>query len=217
MARHYPYQMPTPSRKYFAIALWIALYLAVLIWSVWAPTDRFTWWLEVTPTLAGIAVMAATCRRFPLTPLLCWIILFHSAILFIGGHYTYAEVPLPNLFGDLFGHGRNNYDKIGHFMQGVTPALIARELLVRTSPLRPGKWLGFLSVCAALAFSAFYEMIEMWVSMGTGSGGDAFLGTQGYVWDTQTDMLMALIGSTFAMFTLAHWHNCQMRARGWLK
>jgi putative membrane protein len=209
--------MATPTYRNPQVILWVALYIAILVWSVWNPTDRFTWWLEVSPSLIGIAVMLATYKRFPLTPALYWMILFHSAILYVGGHYTYAEVPFPNLFGDLFPHGRNNFDKIGHFFQGVTPCMIARELYVRITPLKKGKLLAFATITAALAFSAFYEMIEWWVSACTGSGGDAFLGTQGYVWDTQSDMLMALIGATVAALTISHLQNAQMKARGWLK
>jgi putative membrane protein len=204
-------------RKYAAFTLWIAIYVAVMVWSAWKPTDCLTWWMEVLPTLGGVALMVAFFRRFPLTPVLCWVILIHSVVLYIGGHYTYAVVPFPNLFGDLFGVGRNNFDKIGHFFQGVTPAMLTRELLVRTSPLKPGKWLGFLTVCAALAFSAFYEMIEWQVSVHTGNAGEAFLGTQGYIWDTQTDMFMAMIGATLAMLFLSRFQDATMRKRGWLK
>jgi putative membrane protein len=209
--------MVLDTRKYVQAIVWIAIYLAVMIWSGWNPADRFTWWMEVFPTLIGVVVMALVWKRFPLTPILTWIILVHSILLFYGGHFTYSLAPCPNLFGDLFGHGRNNLDKVGHFLQGVTPAMVARELYSRTSPLKPGKWLDFLTICTALAFSAFYELIEFAVSISTGSRGDAFLGTQGYVWDTQTDMLMALIGSTLAMLTLSGVQDSQMRRKGWLK
>lgn len=182
--------------------VWIFLYAVMVALSGWHPKDTLTWWLEIFPSAIGVIVLAATGRRFPLSPLLYWIILFHSAILYTGGHFTYAETPFPNLFGDLFTHGRNNFDKIGHFFQGVTPALLARELLIRTSPLGPSKWLSFVSVCVALAFSAFYEFIEWWVALIGGGASDSFLGTQGYVWDTQTDMFMAMIGGTIAIALL---------------
>lgn len=204
-------------RKSPQAIVWIVLYLAMLAWSAWKPADGMTWLLEVFPTLIGVGLMAFTWKRFPLSPLLSWIILVHSFLLFYGGHFTYSLSPFPNIFGDLFGEGRNNLDKVGHFLQGVTPAMIARELYLRTSPLRPGRWLGFLTVCSALAFSAFYELIEFAVGVIAGASSDAFLGTQGYVWDTQTDMLMALIGSTLAMFFLSGLQDAQMRKRGWIK
>jgi putative membrane protein len=186
----------------FQAIVWIALYCLMVALSAWHPADTLTWWLEIFPSAIGVVVLAATFRRFPLSPLLYWIILFHSAILYMGGHYTYAETPFPNLFGDLFGAGRNNFDKIGHFFQGVTPALLTRELLIRTSPLAPSKWLSFVSVSVALAFSAFYEFIEWWTAVLGGASSEAFLGTQGYVWDTQSDMFMALIGATVAIAAL---------------
>jgi putative membrane protein len=184
------------------VIVWIALYILMVALSAWHPADTLTWWLEIFPSAIGVAILAITFRRFPLSPLLYWIILVHSAILYMGGHYTYALTPFPNLFGDLFGAGRNNFDKIGHFFQGVTPALIARELLIRTSPLAPSKWLSFVCVSIALAFSAFYEFIEWWVALVGGGASDSFLGTQGYVWDTQTDMFMAFVGATIAIAAL---------------
>lgn len=193
------------------LVLWCTMYAAVLIWSAWKPTDRLTWWMEVLPALALALAMALCRKRFRPTPLLCVVILVHCAVLFIGGHYTYAEVPMPNLFGDLFGHGRNNYDKIGHFMQGVTPAMLARELYRRYSPLKSGRWLGFSTICISLAVSAFYELIEWWVSVSTGEGADAFLGTQGYIWDTQSDMLMALIGAIVANLLLSRFQDRQQK------
>jgi putative membrane protein len=184
------------------VIVWIALYILMVALSAWHPADTLTWWLEIFPSAIGVAILAITFRRFPLSPLLYWIILVHSAILYTGGHYTYALTPFPNLFGDLFTHGRNNFDKIGHFFQGVTPALLARELLIRTSPLAPSKWLSFVCVSIALAFSAFYEFIEWWVAVLGGATSEAFLGTQGYVWDTQTDMFMAFVGAIIAIAAL---------------
>lgn len=192
--------------------IWLTIYAAILVWSYINPADRFTWWLEVCPTVIGVAIMALTYRRFPLSPLLYWIILVHSSILYIGGHYTYAEVPLPNIFGNLFPEGRNNFDKIGHFFQGVTPALIMRELLIRTSEVGKSKWLGFLSGCVALAFSAFYEFFEWWTAAIAGASSEAFLGTQGYAWDTQTDMFMAMIGATVAISLFWRLQNKQIAA-----
>ena len=191
----------------YGLVVWIVLYLAMMIWSGIGPKDRLTWWLEVFPTLIGVVVMAATYKRFRLSPLLYVVILVHSLILYVGGHYTYAETPLPNLFGDLFGAGRNNFDKIGHIFQGITPALVMRELLIRTSPMVRSKWLGFLSVCVAMAVSAFYELIEWWSALIYGAAGDAFLGMQGYIWDTQSDMFMALCGSTCAVIIFGRWQR----------
>ncbi len=174
------------------------------------PHDYFTWFLEVAPTLVGVAVMLLTYNRFPLTDLLYILIFIHSLILMIGGHWTYAEVPWFNYLRDIGIFARNNYDKVGHFAQGFVPFLIAREILLRTSPLKTGKWLNFLSVSVVLAISAFYELVEWWVSLLSGSSGDAFLGTQGYVWDTQSDMLWALLGALVSMAILSKLHNKQL-------
>jgi len=207
---------PSTLPRHLPAAAWLAAYCAVLAWSVIGPKDVFTWWLEVLPALVGLAVLGFTYRRFPLPPLLYGVILLHSMVLMVGGHYTYAEVPLFDWIRDALGQSRNNFDKLGHFMQGVTPALLARELLSRTSPLRTGKWMGFLAVCVALAFSAFYELVEWWVAVMTGEGAEAFLGTQGYAWDTQSDMLLALVGAAFAVLALARLQDGQMRRRGWI-
>jgi putative membrane protein len=165
-----------------------------------------TWFLEVSPGVVGGLVLLATYRRFPLTPLLYTLILAHCVVLFVGGHYTYAEVPL---FDGLFGSERNNYDKLGHFFQGLVPALIAREILVRRNVVRGG-WLVLFVVSIALAFSAFYELIEWWVALLSDEAADAFLGTQGYVWDTQSDMLMALVGAVCAVVFLSRWQDAQL-------
>jgi len=185
---------------------WVFVFGSVLIWSGIDPKDQLTWFLEVSPGVVGGLVLLATYRRFPLTPLLYTLILAHCVVLFVGGHYTYAEVPL---FDGLFGSERNNYDKLGHFFQGLVPALIAREILVRRNVVRGG-WLVLFVVSIALAFSAFYELIEWWVALLSDEAADAFLGTRGYVWDTQSDMLMALIGAVCAVVFLSRWHNAQL-------
>ncbi len=190
------------SRVRYESALLIAV-LAVFAWSAWRPHDAFTWGLEVFPVVIGVVVIAATRRRFPLSRLLLGLIALHMGILMVGGHYTYAEVPAFDWLRDQFGLARNHYDRVGHFAQGFVPALIARELLLRVSPLRPGRLLGFLALCVAMAISAWYELLEWGVAAATGSAADAFLGTQGDVWDTQKDMLLAFIGALCAMTCMA--------------
>jgi putative membrane protein len=194
--------------------IWGAIFVGVLVWSALAPKDRATWWLEVSPALIGLAILVATQRRFPLTPLVYWAILLHAVVLMVGGHYTYAEVPLFDVLGDLFGWQRNNYDKLGHFLQGFVPALIAREVLLRLTPLVRGGWLNFLVVCVCLAISAFYELIEWWVALVSAEAADSFLGTQGYVWDTQSDMAFALLGAIAAVALLGRWHDRQLSRLG---
>ncbi|HWR57628.1 MAG TPA: DUF2238 domain-containing protein [Thermodesulfovibrionales bacterium] len=193
--------------------LWASIFSTVFVWSGINPHDYFTWFLEVFPAVIGFAAIVITRNAFPLTPLAYWLILIHAIILMIGGHYTYAEVPLFNWLRDAYSLGRNNYDKVGHFAQGFIPAIIARELLIRTSPLRAGKWLSFIVICVCLAMSAFYELIEWWVAVATGTAAEAFLGTQGYVWDTQSDMALALIGAAFALIVLSKIHDRQLVAR----
>ena len=187
--------------------LWIAVFAAVLLWSAIDPNDRFTWFLEVLPALLGGVLLLATQRRFPLTPLLYVLILLHCIVLMVGGHYTYAEVPF---FDGLLGSERNNYDKVGHFFQGFVPAILAREILVRLKVVNGRAWLNLFVVSICLAFSAFYELIEWWVAAASGEGADAFLGTQGYVWDTQSDMALALIGAISALLLLSRWHDRQI-------
>jgi len=194
----------------------LALVVAVLVWSGIAPHDRFTWFLEVAPVLAGLPVVLATARRFPLTPLVYLLLAVHAVILMVGGHYTYAEVPLGYWVGEVVGWTRNNYDRLGHLAQGFIPAIVARELLLRTSPLRPGKWLAFLVLCFALALSATYELIEWWTAAATGQAADAFLGTQGDVWDTQWDMMLAGIGATLSLLLLSRVHDRQLRGLGFV-
>ena len=191
--------------------LWIFVYTSVLIWSGVAPKDQFTWFLEVVPALAGAIVLALTHRSFRLTTLLYWLILVHCIILMIGGHYTYAEVPLFDSLKTLMGSERNNFDKVSHFVQGFVPALIAREILIRKHVVNGRGWLNFLVVCFCLALSAFYELIEWWVAITTGEGAEAFLGTQGYIWDTQSDMGLALLGAIMAVAMMAKWHDAQIR------
>lgn len=188
----------------------VAATLAALAWSGIGPNDRVTWWLEVAPVLIALPILVATRRRFPLTPLLYVLLFVHGLILILGGHYTYAMVPLGEWMKEAFGFARNHYDRIGHFAQGFVPAILAREILLRTSPLRPGKWLFTIVVAICLAFSAFYELIEWWTALIGGHGAEAFLGTQGDIWDTQNDMFQALLGAITAQLLLARWHDRQL-------
>ena len=197
-----------PIQKY---SLWLAIYFSVLIWSAINPKDYPTWWLEVAPAMIALAIMIWTRKTFPLTPMLYVLILVHSIILMIGGHYTYAEVPLFDFLKEIFNLDRNNYDKLGHLAQGFIPAIAAREILLRRSPLAPGKMLFFIVCCVVLAISAFYELIEWWVALLSEKAAEAFLGTQGYVWDTQSDMLWALIGAVLAQVILARMHDTQLQ------
>lgn len=187
-----------------------ALSVAGLVVSGIGPRDRFTWLLEVAPVLLGLPLLAWSYRRFPLTPLLYRLLLLHGFILMLGGHYTYAEVPAGFWVRDALGLERNHYDRLGHFAQGFVPAILAREVLLRLSPLRRGRWLSFLVVCVCLAFSAFYELIEWWTAAATGEGATAFLGTQGDPWDTQWDMFLALLGAITSQGLLARVHDRQL-------
>ena len=187
--------------------LWLSIFFLVLLWSAIKPHDYFTWVLEILPALLGLGILIGTFKVFKLTPLTYWLILIHAIILMVGGHYTYAQVPLFNWLKDLFDLSRNNYDKLGHFAQGFIPAIVTREILIRTSPLRPGKWLFFIVACVCLAISAFYELIEWWVAVATGVAAEAFLGTQGDVWDSQSDMFLAFIGALSALGTLSTYHD----------
>jgi putative membrane protein len=175
-----------------------------------APRDRLTWVLEVAPILIAAPILVATARRFPLTPLAYRLIFVHALILMLGGHYTYAEVPLGDWVADALGLLRNPYDRVGHFAQGFVPAVVVREILIRRSPLRPGKWLAFLVVCVCLAISAAYELVEWWSALIGGENADAFLGTQGDQWDTQWDMFMALVGAVAALALLGRAHDRQI-------
>jgi putative membrane protein len=189
---------------------WITTFLVALVWSAIDPKDYLTWALEVAPAVLGLVVLAATRRAFPLTPLLYALILVHCVVLMIGGHYTYAEVPLFDALKPLLGFERNNFDKLGHFMQGFVPALIAREILIRKSVVASASWRNFFIVCFCLAFSAFYELIEWAVALVSATAADAFLGTQGYVWDTQSDMAFALLGAIVALVLLSGAHDRQL-------
>jgi len=202
--------MSEPSRR--SIIVWCAIFAIVLVWSYVDPKDRFTWWLESAPALIAIVILGATMQRFPLTPLVYWLILAHSIVLMIGGHYTYAEVPLFDWLKEPLGWTRNNYDKVGHFMQGFVPALVTRELLLRKTALVRGGWLNVIVVSVCLAISALYELIEWQVAVGTGEAADAFLGTQGDPWDTQKDMATALIAAIVAVAVLARVHDRQLAA-----
>lgn len=175
--------------------LLLTVVLAVLVWSGVAPRDRLTWAMEVAPVVIGLALAVPTYRRFRLTHLLYALLAFHAVILMVGGKYTYAEVPLFNWLRDAWDLSRNHYDRVGHFVQGFVPALLVRELLLRTSPLRPGRWLFTIVVFGCLGFSALYELIEWGAALALGSDADAFLATQGDVWDTQKDMALALVGA----------------------
>ena len=204
---------PAPSSLFSPGALaWAAAFLAVLAWSAIAPKDRLTWWLEVAPALGFVVVLAATRARFPLTPLLYVLILLHAVILMVGGHYTYAEVPLGDWVREWMDGTRNNYDKLGHFAQGFVPAMIARELFLRLGVVNGAGWRAFLIVAFCLGFSAFYELIEWWVALLSGEGAEAFLGTQGDVWDTQSDMALAGLGAVVALAVLGRWHDRQLAA-----
>jgi putative membrane protein len=177
------------------IYIMLAVFFGSLIWSIVNPKDGFTCFLEIIPAIIGVLILALSFKKFRFTNFTYFLILIHCIILFIGGHYTYAEVPLFDYFRDIFNQSRNNYDKVGHFAQGLVPALIIRELFIRKNVIRNQSFLNFIIVSICLAISASYEWIEWWVSLLTGEGGDSFLGTQGYVWDTQSDMLFATIGA----------------------
>jgi putative membrane protein len=183
----------------------------VMLWSAIRPHDYFTWFLEVFPVFIALPILVFTYKKFPLSNLIYVLILLHAIILMVGGHYTYAEVPLFNWLRDYFDLGRNYYDRIGHFAQGFVPAMIAREILLRKNIVKGGKWLFFIVCAICLAISACYEFIEWWVALASGQGADAFLGTQGDVWDTQWDMFLALIGAFIAQISLKNWHNKSMR------
>ncbi len=201
------------SKKYPVILLIIVL--AFGVWSGIKPLDtRLTWVLETLPVMMALPVLLLTYKKFPLTGLTYTLIAIHAMILMLGAHYSYAKVPLGFWMQDWFGWTRNNYDKIGHFMQGFGPAIYTREILSRTSPLRRGKWLGFLSIAVPLAFSATYEIVEWLASLSNPTDTEAFLGTQGYIWDTQSDMFLCLIGSMVALILLTKLHNNYLQETG---
>ena len=183
---------------------------ALLIWSAIGPEDRLTWLMEVIWVIVGVPLLIFTYSRFPLTRVLYVLIALHCALLIVGGHYTYAKVPLGLWAQDAFDLARNHYDRLGHFAQGFVPAILARELLLRKTALKPGGWLFYLVVAAALSFSAFFEMIEWWAALVWGADADAFLATQGDVWDTQWDMFLALCGAIIAQLLLSRLHDRQL-------
>lgn len=189
------------------LILMLIAFFAVLTWSGIRPYDRFTWFLEISPAVGALILLALTYRRFEFTTMTYFLIMIHSMILMVGGKYTYAEVPLFNWIRDTLHTARNSYDGVGHFAQGFIPVIVSREILLRTSPLKRGKWLSFISISVVLALSAFYELVEWWVSLGTGSAGDSFLGTQGDVWDTQKDMALCLLGSIVSLIVLSKAHD----------
>ena len=196
--------------------LWVTIFVAVLIWSAINPKDLFTWLLEVAPALIGAGILWATRNSFPLTPLSYTLILIHCLILMVGGHYTYAEVPLGEWVREAFDQSRNNYDKLGHLAQGLIPAIIARELVIRKNVFSSARWRDFFIVCFCLGFSALYELIEWWVALFSSEAADSFLGTQGYIWDTQSDMGLALLGAILALLLLSSWHDRQLRKAGFV-
>lgn len=195
------------TRKY----LWLIIFTVVLVWSGINPKDQLTWFLEVLPALLGIIVLTITYNSFRLTNLVYTLILIHCVILMVGGHYTYADVPLFDDLKGLMGSSRNNYDKLGHFAQGFVPALIAREIILRKNIINGRNWQNFFIICFCLGFSAFYELIEWWVALASGQGAVEFLGTQGYIWDTQSDMAVALLGAVIALIGLSRYHDMQLK------
>lgn len=192
-------------------AILISLFFIGLIMSGINPHDYFTWLLEVFPGIIGLGIIMVTHKKAPLTPMAHYLILIHCFILFIGGHYTYAEVPLFDWIKETFHHSRNNYDKVGHFTQGFVPAIIVREVFIRKQIVKRGFWLSFLTVCLCVTISVLYEFLEWAVALGTGEGADSFLGTQGYAWDTQSDMLYCTIGATTFLFLFSKIHDKQIQ------
>lgn len=198
---------PLPRREALFLILGVVL---VLIWSGVAPRDRLTWFMEVIWVMIGLPLVIWAWKRFPLTRLLCWLLAIHAIILVVGGRYTYVEVPIGLWIRDAFDLSRNHYDRLGHFAQGFIPAILARELLLRRTPLRPGPWLFYLVVSCSLAFSAFFEFLEWWAAVAMGGRADAFLATQGDIWDTQWDMFLAMCGAILAQLVFAKMHSRQI-------
>lgn len=194
----------------------LALFTAALAWSAIRPFEYFTWFLEVFPAGLALIAIAATRRRFPLTNLVLTLIVLHAIVLMVGGHYTYAKVPLFDWIRDTFHQSRNNYDRLGHLMQGFVPAMVAREIFLRKRVVRGKMWVFFVVVCICGAISAMYELFEWRVAVASGSAADDFLGGQGDPWDTQEDMASAFIGAIAAQLLLGKWHDRQLEARGFL-
>lgn len=200
----------TPNRaERWLLAGGVLLALAV---SWWLAHDRLTWLLEVVWAMAGLALIAWRWSSFPLTRLLCWLLALHALVLIHGGTYTYAQTPLGFWLQDLLGTARNPWDRLGHWMQGFVPAILARELLLRCTPLQRGGWLTYLILAACLSFSAFFELIEWWAALAFGADADAFLATQGDPWDTQWDMFLCLCGAATSLLLLSRWHDRQLGA-----
>ncbi|HUD96945.1 MAG TPA: DUF2238 domain-containing protein [Woeseiaceae bacterium] len=195
---------------------WMAIFSAVFIWSAIDPKDYPTWVLEVSPAVIAAGSLWLTRRRYPLTRLLYVLILVHCIILIVGGHYTYAEVPAFDWIRETFGQGRNNYDKLGHYAQGFVPAMVAREIAIRNAIFSTAAWRNYFIVSMCLGISAFYELIEWVVALLSDEAADSFLGTQGYIWDTQSDMAFALVGAVTALLLLARLHNRQMKDAGFV-
>jgi putative membrane protein len=192
--------------------LWLGIFFAILIWSGIEPKDRLTWILEAGPAIIGLIIMAKTRITFTLTPLLYFWILLHCIVLMVGAKYTYAEVPLFDWISEAFDWERNNYDKVGHFMQGFVPALLSREILIRKEVVNSAGWRNFVILSICLAFSALYELIEWWAALLIGEDADAFLGTQGYIWDTQSDMALALLGAITCVYLIQKVHDKQIKS-----
>lgn len=190
----------------------LAAVLAVLLWSGLAPYDRLTWWLEVAPTLLGLAALGLTWRRFRFSDLVLALIALHMIILCVGGKYTYARVPIGDWFRDWFDLHRNHYDRLGHFAQGFVPALVAREIFIRNKVVESSSWRAYFVITTCLAISAVYELVEWIAALTSAEAASAFLGTQGDVWDTQTDMALALVGAICALALFSGWHDRQLRA-----
>ena len=191
--------------------IWLSVFFVFFIWSFINPKDLFTWFLEVIPAIIGLIVLAFTYKKFKLTTVLYILILIHSIILMIGGHYTYAQVPFFDYIKEFFELERNNYDKVGHFAQGFVPAIITREIIIRKNIIQISSWRNFFIICFCLALSAIYELIEWWVALATNEASNDFLGTQGYIWDTQSDMAWALFGAIFALIFLSKYHDKQLK------
>lgn len=194
--------------------LWIlfAVLAGVTLWSWIEPFDRLTWWMESLPVFIGLPILSVSRKSFPLTQLVYYLLFAHGLLLLVGAHYTYARVPLGFWLQDLLDFSRNPYDRIGHIVQGVVPAMVAREIFIRREIVKPGRWLFFLVTCFCLAFSAFYELVEWWTAVFAGDGSIDFLGVQGDVWDAQWDMMLALIGAIVAQLSLARFHQYQIQA-----
>lgn len=204
--------MPANLKPYLSFwpVSWVIIFLLVFVWSAIGPKDYPTWALEVAPAVIGLMVLAITRKTFPLTTLCYSLILLHCLILMVGGHYTYAEVPLFDTIQEMFNQSRNNYDKLGHFVQGFIPAIICREIVIRRKIIHSRFFTHFFTVCFCLALSAFYELLEWWVAELTGEAAEAFLSTQGYIWDTQADMAWALFGAIIALLSISHIHDKQI-------